>query len=129
MHISYRHSISRCPSQCDLRDPGGHQHHSNECPGDNYVEFGTRAGDRATAWGIDNSPLENGGWPTNYIVGVEIISGYTADPFIIDLLGPAPGGEVQYTAGYSEFTEAKNGITDYSKRFSADTVNKVPRVK
>jgi hypothetical protein len=75
--------------------------------------------------GIDNPPLENGGWPTNYIVGDDIISGYSADPFLIDLLGPTPRGEVQYTAGYSEFTEAKNGLTDYSKRFSADTANKV----
>ena len=75
--------------------------------------------------GIDDPPLENGGWPTNYIVDDEIISGYSVDPFIIDILGAAPKGEVQYTAGYSEFTEGKNGLTDYSRRFTADTANKV----
>jgi hypothetical protein len=75
--------------------------------------------------GIDDPPLENGGWPTNYIVDDEVISGYTVDPFILDILGAAPGGEVQYTAGYSEFTEGKNGHTDYSKRFSANTANRV----
>jgi hypothetical protein len=76
--------------------------------------------------GIDAPPLENGGWPTSYIVGDEVISGYTVDPFIVDILGQAPGGEIQYTAGYSEFTEGKNGVTDYSKRLSADTANKAP---
>jgi hypothetical protein len=80
---------------------------------------------QSTSGDIDDPPLENGGWPTNYIVDDEIISGYSVDPFIIDILGAAPKGEVQYTAGYSEFTEAKNGLTDYSKRFSADTSNKV----
>jgi hypothetical protein len=81
---------------------------------------------QSNSGGIDNPPLENGGWPTSYTVGDEVISGYTVDPFIIDILGTAPGGEVQYTAGYAEFTEGKNGVTDYSKRFSADTANKAP---
>lgn len=75
--------------------------------------------------GIDDPPLENGGWPTNFIVGDDVISGFTVDPFITDIMGPAPQGEIQYTAGYSEFTEADNGLTDYSKTFRADTANKV----
>jgi hypothetical protein len=93
--------------------------------------LGTMTSSAVLSWrqsnsgGIDDPPLENGGWPTNYIVDDEVISGYTVDPFVLDIFGPAPRGEIQYTAGYSEFTEAKNGLTDYSKRFSADTVNKV----
>ena len=70
--------------------------------------------------GLNDPPLENGGWPTNYIVGDEVISGYTVDPFIIDIMGPPPGGEVQYTAGYSELTDGRGGTTDYSKTISAD---------
>jgi len=81
---------------------------------------------QSNSGGIDDPPLENGGWPTNYDVDGETISGYTVDPFILDILGPAPGsGEVQYTAAYAEFTEGTNGNTDYAKRFSAGTANRV----
>ncbi len=75
---------------------------------------------------LNDPPLENGGILSEWWAGPDapLIIGYTVDPIIVEFMGPAPPGELQYTTGYHEEMTAVSGNLSYQKTTSISTTNK-----
>lgn len=71
-------------------------------------------------------PLVNGGWPLIWIdANGNFIPVWSVDPWVIFWWGPAPDGEIRYTAGYTAQTSAVQGATTLTTSMNVDSANQI----